>query len=135
MDRTISIAERQMYERCRDTKGDCICLEGTGHCSDDYDEFLTAYNRPHSSTLGESASAWLRAVADMLEQKAVQYGDSAGQPVRMFSSADMIEQLKVRADDKLSRLTRGTSGGEDAVKDLVGYIALLAAAGWTGNGK
>lgn len=90
--------------------------------------------QPGPGTLGQQAATWLRSVAYMLEKKNQAYGDSAGQPVRVFSKADMIEQLKVRADDKLSRLTRGTAAGEDAVMDLVGYIALLAAAGWKGNG-
>ena len=95
--------------------------------------FVNTEPKERQVNLGTAAAQWLRNVATMLEEKAAAYGDSAGQPLRVFGKSDMIEQLKVRADDKLSRLTRGTAAGEDAVKDLVGYIALLAAAGWKGN--
>jgi len=57
-----------------------------------------------------------------------QYGDSALQPVRIFSKADKSEQLKVRIDDKLNRLVQGNDSiesDEDVVKDLIGYLVLL----------
>lgn len=109
------------------------CAWGAPFCTCLKDNRKTVNRTEPAPTLGKQAANWLRSVADMLEKKNQAYGDSAGQPVRVFSKADMIEQLKVRADDKLSRLTRGTAAGEDAVQDLVGYIALLAAAGWKGN--
>lgn len=56
------------------------------------------------------------------------YGDSALDPVRIMSSSDPAEQLRVRMDDKLSRLMRGHAGGEDALKDLVGYWVLMRVA-------
>ena len=41
-------------------------------------------------------------------------------------AVDAAAGIRVRIDDKLSRLARGDgSGDEDAVKDLVGYLALL----------
>ena len=39
-------------------------------------------------------------VAQMLIEKNVSYGDSALNPIRLFSGADSQEQLKVRIDDK-----------------------------------
>lgn len=75
---------------------------------------------------GERAARWLREVADMVEAKNKAYGDSVGSPLRIFSKAPSDEGIKVRIDDKLSRVARGTASGEDIYRDLVGYIALLA---------
>lgn len=61
----------------------------------------------------------------MLLAKNESYGDSAIQPVRIFSRADTREQLRVRVDDKLSRIARGHAAGEDTVRDLIGYLILL----------
>jgi len=67
-------------------------------------------------------------LAEMLIAKNIAYGNSALQPVRIFSRADVTEQLKVRIDDKLSRLARGSDAGEDVTLDLLGYIVLLRIA-------
>lgn len=56
------------------------------------------------------------------------YGNSALDPVRIFSKSDPIEQIRVRIDDKLSRLSRGSSAGEDVEQDLLGYLVLLRVA-------
>lgn len=61
-----------------------------------------------------------------LVEKHLQYGQSATEPVRLFSSANPEEQLLVRIDDKLSRIAKGDgSGDEDAIFDLIGYLILL----------
>lgn len=67
-------------------------------------------------------------VRDMLVEKNRQYGDSATNPLRVFSKASRIEAIKVRIDDKLSRLQRGKDDQEDTVLDLVGYLVLLLVA-------
>jgi hypothetical protein len=68
-------------------------------------------------------------IKDMLMQKNLAYGDSALDPVRIFSKANAIEQLLVRIDDKLSRFSRGTSyPGDNDIDDLVGYLVLLKIA-------
>lgn len=61
----------------------------------------------------------------MLLEKNAAYGDSALNPVRIFSRCNPAEQLRVRIDDKLSRLSRGSAAGEDVVNDLIGYLVLL----------
>lgn len=66
----------------------------------------------------------LNQIGSMLEQKNAAYGDSALNPVRIFSKADPLEQLKVRIDDKLSRLARGAAAGEDVIHDLLGYLVI-----------
>ena len=68
------------------------------------------------------------AIAHMLQEKNAAYGNSALDPVRVFSRADPIEQIKVRIDDKLSRLARGADCGEDVELDLIGYLVLLRIA-------
>lgn len=56
------------------------------------------------------------------------YGNSALDPVRVFSQANPVEQIRVRLDDKISRLVRGSAAGEDVATDLMGYIVLLRIA-------
>lgn len=63
-------------------------------------------------------------VAGMLTEKNDAYGNSVLNPVRIFSDADEVEQIKVRLDDKLSRLARGTASGEDVRLDLIGYLIM-----------
>jgi len=61
----------------------------------------------------------------MLKEKNKKYGNSALHPVRVFSKADAKEQIKVRLDDKISRLVRGTGDDtEDVYLDLTGYLIL-----------
>ena len=66
----------------------------------------------------------------LLLQKNEEYGDSAVNPIRIFSSADSVEQIKVRIDDKLSRLSNKgpKSIVEDTTSDLIGYLILLRVA-------
>lgn len=55
------------------------------------------------------------------------YGNSALDPVRVFSKSSADEQLNVRLDDKLSRLMRGEAAGEDVEADLLGYLVIKKA--------
>lgn len=68
-------------------------------------------------------------IQDMLIAKNRAYGDSALEPVRIFSKTDTIEQIYVRIDDKLSRIKRGHEyPGDDTISDLIGYLVLLLIA-------
>ena len=68
-------------------------------------------------------------IRDMLIAKNRAYGDSAIDPVRVFSKADAVEQIYVRIDDKLSRVKRGHEyPGDDTISDLIGYLVLLLIA-------
>ena len=67
-------------------------------------------------------------IKHMLLRKNEQYGDSALNPIRIFSTSSTDEQLRVRIDDKLSRLTRGNDlleSDDDVIHDLIGYLVLL----------
>ena len=67
-------------------------------------------------------------VRDFLLEKNASYGNSAADPVRIFSKADPLEQINVRIDDKLSRLIRGGSyPGDNDEQDLLGYLLLKQA--------
>lgn len=68
-------------------------------------------------------------IGSLLVNKNKAYGNSALEPVRIFSRANSMEQLAVRIDDKLSRLSRGHEYvGDDTLDDLVGYLVLLLVA-------
>lgn len=73
------------------------------------------------------------ALKAMLLAKNAAYGNSAIDPVRVFSKASPEEQIRVRLDDKLSRLARGQDAGEDTMLDLCGYIILLRVLRRVGN--
>ena len=64
-------------------------------------------------------------ITHLLVSKNHAYGDSALDPVRIFSTASSVEQLMVRIDDKISRIMRGQEyPDEDTVLDLIGYLVL-----------
>jgi len=68
-------------------------------------------------------------IAELLIEKNKAYGNSALNPVRIFSKSDTIEQINVRLDDKLSRLARGHEyPGDDTIRDLIGYLIILLIA-------
>ena len=68
-------------------------------------------------------------VKAMLLEKNRAYGNSALDPLRIFSKVDTVEQLNVRIDDKLSRLARGGEYvGDDTELDLIGYLVLRRVA-------
>lgn len=62
---------------------------------------------------------------ELLLEKNRKYGNSALNPMRVFSKASAEEQILVRMDDKLSRIkNRQTDDDEDPFIDLAGYIIL-----------
>lgn len=69
------------------------------------------------------------AIKALLVEKNLSYGNSALEPIRLFSQADAAESLLVRIDDKLSRIARGAEfRNEDTLLDLTGYLVLLMIA-------
>lgn len=80
-------------------------------------------------TFALAVQAVLAEIKDMLLERNRAYGNSALNPLRVFSRATRDEQLRVRIDDKLSRLARGGGANtEDTVNDLIGYLVLLKIA-------
>lgn len=77
-------------------------------------------------TFAEEVRAVLMTVSNTLIEKNRKYGDSALNPKRVFSQASSVEQIKVRIDDKLSRIANQQEDeDEDVVWDLIGYLVLL----------
>ena len=71
----------------------------------------------------------LEKIGDMLIEKNRKYGNSALEPIRVFSKASSKEQILVRLDDKLSRLkNQQIDEDEDVIDDLIGYLFLLKLA-------
>lgn len=80
-------------------------------------------------TFPEDVGTVLDELRTMLIEKNTGYGNSALEPVRIFSKADNLEQIRVRIDDKLSRIMRGNGViKEDTIFDLMGYLVLLRVA-------
>ena len=66
-------------------------------------------------------------VKELLLQKNKDYGDTANNPISIFSKLDSTEAISARIDDKLSRIkNKGINDKtEDTVTDLIGYLILL----------
>jgi len=72
-------------------------------------------------------------MARLLSEKNKRYGNSALEPLRVFSRADAAEGIMVRIDDKLSRIRNSDKLRKNDISDLIGYLVLLCIAqGWTG---
>lgn len=68
-------------------------------------------------------------IAEMLIKKNVSYGNSALEPIRIFSKADSTEQIRVRIDDKLNRIQNDQAfTGDNDIDDLIGYLVLYKIA-------
>ena len=68
-------------------------------------------------------------IAHMLVKKNIAYGNSALDPIRIFSKADSKEQIRVRIDDKLNRIQNDQAfPGDNDIDDLIGYLILLKIA-------
>jgi hypothetical protein len=68
-------------------------------------------------------------LTNLLLEKNRKYGDSAITPVRIFSKSDNLEQLRVRIDDKLSRIVSAQlDDDEEVLNDLLGYLVLYKVA-------
>lgn len=96
-------------------------------------ELLSDTDKKVAPTPQEEFNADVREVieeiASLLEEKNRKYGDSALNPSRTFARSDAVEQIKVRLDDKLTRIKNSQNDeDEDVVKDLIGYLIILRIA-------
>jgi hypothetical protein len=66
-------------------------------------------------------------IRDLLIAKNAKYGNSALEPLGVFSQLSAKEGLLIRIDDKLKRIKNGSidRDDEDVVNDLIGYLVLL----------
>jgi hemerythrin-like domain-containing protein len=69
------------------------------------------------------------AIKALLLEKNRKYGDSAINPIRIFSKQNATEQILVRLDDKINRIkNRQNDEDEDVIQDLIGYLILYRIA-------
>ncbi len=116
-----------------------LCSAPEGVLEDRYDCYKCPYEvecfkaederESHPRDINTNTQDLIRQVctemADFLVEKNISYGDSAINPVRVFSKASAEEQINVRMDDKLSRFIRGNAfPGDDDERDLCGYLIL-----------
>ena len=68
-------------------------------------------------------------IKNLLLEKNRKYGNSALEPMRVFSRSDHLEQIRVRIDDKLSRVKSAQlDEDEEVLNDLIGYLILYRVA-------
>jgi hypothetical protein len=69
-------------------------------------------------------------ITDLLKEKNAAYGNTALNPLGIFSKLGASEAIKARIDDKLARIAnKGLNDDtEDTARDLVGYLLLLLMA-------
>ena len=67
---------------------------------------------------------------DLLLNKNARYGNSALEPLNVFSQANAVAGIKMRIDDKLKRIKNAglCDATEDTLQDLAGYLILLMIA-------
>jgi hypothetical protein len=72
-------------------------------------------------------SSYLLEIRELLVSKNLKYGNSALEPLGVFSKLSAKEGLLVRIDDKLKRIKNGSleKDDEDVINDLIGYLVLL----------
>ncbi len=66
-------------------------------------------------------------IKELLIAKNQKYGNSAFEPLGVFSQLSAKDGLLVRIDDKLKRIKNGSldRDDEDVINDLIGYLVLL----------
>lgn len=101
-----------------------------------YNKLFYAYKEETGSNEPNNLTTTQQAIANQCDhlkatllEKNRKYGNSAIEPVRLFSKADPVEQIRVRIDDKLSRMKSAQiDDTEDVELDLAGYLVLLKVA-------
>ena len=84
---------------------------------------------PVSPSFQQQVHEILAEIEKLLVDKNRKYGNSALEPKRVFSKASAVEQIKVRLDDKLSRIANQQNDeDEDVVTDIIGYLVILKIA-------
>ena len=91
-------------------------------------ELVTDKAKQGESSFEQKVRTILTDVGDIVVARNKEYGNSALDPVRVFSKSDRMEQLKVQLDHKLSRIARGGDPGLDTIRDIIGYCTLILIA-------
>jgi len=93
----------------------------------DFDRNKNTYKVPKDCKFEWHLDKVTERIVSLLKQKNKDYGDSALNPLNIFSKLDATESLCSRLDDKIARIkNKGINDKtEDTVDDLIGYLLLL----------
>jgi len=64
----------------------------------------------------------------LLKYKNENYGDSALNPIKIFSDLDADDSIAIRLDDKLGRVKNSKALRKNDIGDILGYLVLLCAS-------
>ena len=89
-----------------------------------------------TDTVQDKITTACEGMARLLIGKNERYGNSALEPIRVFSNVDAEVGLLVRLDDKLSRIKYASSNHKplrrNDIADMTGYLVLYCVKqGWT----
>ena len=88
-------------------------------------------NTQKSTVALPSIDEVLGGLSDFLNEKNRRYGNSASNPLRIFSKVDRDSGVLVRMDDKLSRIASSSKIRKNDIVDLTGYLILyMRNNGW-----
>jgi len=80
----------------------------------------------------EKTKAIIGSIYNTIIEKNKRYGNSALDPMKVFSKLEANEGIMQRLDDKLSRIKNSDELRKNDVFDLVGYLVLLCISkDWT----
>ena len=98
-------------------------LRKQGECETEYK------NRMFGKSNSTKSEATIESVCDALKEfllaKNKNYGNSATEPIRVFSKSNANEGILVRIDNKLSRIKNSSELKRNDIVDLAGYLTLL----------
>lgn len=74
----------------------------------------------------------VESIGKMLIMKNTNYGNSAIEPINIFSKEGNINSILIRLDDKLGRIKNSTELRKNDISDIIGYLILLCVVkNWT----
>lgn len=73
----------------------------------------------------DKIEAVLDEIYKFIEYKDNKYGSSVTNPLSIFSESDPYTLMKIRIDDKLSRIKNSTELQKNDVVDLIGYLLFI----------
>ncbi len=123
----ICISKDSLGEKCDGFAKSEICNQCKCYCVKQ-DKFIDE----HPASPLKQIEKVCESLQFFLEEKNNRYGNSAINPVNVFSSLSINDSISVRIDDKISRIKNSDKLRKNDVVDLMGYLALLCiSGGWT----
>lgn len=97
-----------------------------------YDSVTKEYqNNPNLPKENKDIQNVLFGMNKLLQYKNQKYGNSALQPINVFSKESPEGSILIRLDDKLSRIKNSDTLHKNDISDIIGYLTLLCVSkGW-----